>query len=302
MAPDTMDSKWDILAEIPDLTGKVAIVTGANASSPQGVGYHTAHQLTIKGAKVYDGAGNLEKSQDVIDRMLQATPSLASERLVPLAMNLNDFQQVQTMAREIVSGEERLDIVVNNATRSTRNFSIFWHELPGPFLFTTELMPLLRETAQVDPGVRIVNISSRVHLALPTGAQFSVLEDFNWDFGSDDDYQSNRLRYGYSKLAMVLFSKEIQRRADEDSTPILATSIPPGGVRTDGVTRYFGVGNSRLDDLLTPLDGALTPPFAAAHSLPGSEKERYGGAYLVPFGGVEMDISGRIYGILASKS
>lgn len=110
----------------------MAIVTGAKyidcsrwkgtiadhkSSSPQGIGYHIAHQLAIKGAKVYVGARNREKSQNAIDEMLQSTPSLVHERLVPLAMDLNDFQQVQSTARGILEREERLDILVNNATR-----------------------------------------------------------------------------------------------------------------------------------------------------------------------------------------
>ncbi|KAE8318590.1 hypothetical protein BDV41DRAFT_382167 [Aspergillus transmontanensis] len=302
-----MDNKWDIIAEIPDLTGKVAIVTGAKyidcsrwkgtiadhkSSSPQGIGYHIAHQLAIKGAKIYVGARNREKSQHAIDEMLQSTPSLNQERLVPLAMDLNNFQQVQSTAGGILERGERLDILVNNATRMAmplhkdqHGISIsFGTNFLGPYLFTTELLPLLKKTARLAPGVRIVNVSSRVHLALPTGVQFSSLDDFNRDFGSEDDHQSNRLRYGLSKLAMVLFSKEIQRRANEDGIPIVATSMHPGGVRTDGVTRYFGEGNDRLKDLLTPLDGALTPLFAAAHPLPFNERGRYGGAYLIPFG------------------
>ena len=110
----------------------MAIVTGAKyidcsrwkgtiadhkSSSPQGIGYHIAHQLAIKGAKVYVGARNREKSQNAIDEMLQSTPSLVHERLVPLAMDLNDFQQVQRTARGILEREERLDILVNNATQ-----------------------------------------------------------------------------------------------------------------------------------------------------------------------------------------
>ncbi|KAJ1717549.1 hypothetical protein NYO67_219 [Aspergillus flavus] len=266
-----MDNKWDIIAEIPDLTGKVAIVTGAN--SPQGIGYHIAHQLAIKGAKVYVGARNREKSQNAIDEMLQSTPSLVHERLVPLAMDLNDFQQVQRTARGILEREERLDILVNNAThmsmplhKDQHGISIsFGTNFLGPYLFTTELLPLLKMTARQAPGVRIVNVSSRVHLALPTGIQFSSLDDFNRDFGSEDDHQNNRLRYGLSKLAMVLFSKEIQRRANEEGIPMVATSMHPGGVRTDG---------------------ALTPLFAAAHPLPFIERGKYGGAYLVPFGDI----------------
>jgi NAD(P)-dependent dehydrogenase (short-subunit alcohol dehydrogenase family) len=92
-------------------------ITNRKGSSPQGIGYHIAHQLANKGAKLYVGARSMEKSQYAINHMLQATPSLVSQRLVPLAMDLNDFQQVLNTAKEILSREERLDVIVNNATR-----------------------------------------------------------------------------------------------------------------------------------------------------------------------------------------
>lgn len=119
-------------------------------------------------------------------------------------MDLDDFPQVQSPARVMLAKEERLDILVNNATRMSMPLHKDRHGIPisfgtnflGPFLFTTELLPLLKKTVRVAPGVRVVHISSRVHLALPSGVQSSSLDDFNRDFGSDDDHQSNRLRYG----------------------------------------------------------------------------------------------------------
>ena len=122
--------KWDITG-IPDLTGKVAIVTGAKLvnfhvvlivsaanrphSATSGIGFHVAQQLAIKGAKVYVGARNSEKAHDAIIEMIKAAPLIKHDHLVPLAMNLEDLKQVQSTAWELVAKAGRLDILVNKA-------------------------------------------------------------------------------------------------------------------------------------------------------------------------------------------
>ena len=123
--------KWDVTTGIPDLTGKVAIVTGAKLvtpctifiisaanhlhSSASGIGFHVAQQLAIKGAKVYVGARNSEKAHEAIAEMRKEAPSIKQEHLVPLVMDLGDLKQVQRVARGLVAKAGRLDILVNNA-------------------------------------------------------------------------------------------------------------------------------------------------------------------------------------------
>ncbi|KZP14456.1 short-chain dehydrogenase [Athelia psychrophila] len=287
---DIVGPKWDIQTGIPNLTGKVAIVTGANSSV--GIGYHVAHQLAIKGAKVYVGARNVQKAQAAIEEMRKDTPSIAEGNLVPLAMDLGDLKEVQTGASEFVAKEERLDILVNNAgllprplDKDKNGISVsFGTNHLAPFLFTNELLPLLKKTSVVSPGVRVVNLSSSTHSAPPTGIKLDSLAAFNQELGGTDDTQSNYTRYGLSKLANILFAKELQKLFDAEGIQAVAVSVNPGGVKTVGTINFVGENVALLEDARTPLEGALTPHFAATNPIVWVEKQKYGGAYLVPFG------------------
>ncbi|KZP30662.1 short-chain dehydrogenase [Athelia psychrophila] len=290
---DIVGPKWDIQTGIPNLTGKVAIVTGANSSV--GIGYHVAHQLAIKGAKVYVGARNVQKAQAAIEEMRKDTPSIAEGKLVPLAMDLGDLKEVLKIAREFVAKEERLDILVNNAgllprplDKDKNGISVsFGTNHLAPFLFTNELLPLLKQTSVISPGVRVVNLSSSTHSAPPTGIKLDSLAAFNQELGGTDDTQSNYIRYGLSKLANILFAKELQKLFDAEGIQAVAVSVNPGGVKTGevvGTINFVGENVALLEDARTPLEGALTPLFAATNPIVWVEKQKYGGAYLVPFG------------------
>ncbi|KAI1114779.1 short-chain dehydrogenase [Nemania sp. NC0429] len=287
--------KW-AYDELPSLEGKVAIVTGAN--SRDGVGYHVAFQLALKGARVYVGARSQEKADNAIKNMQEDSPSLSAAELKPLVMDLCDFRSVQRAARLVLDSEQRLDILVNNAavlplpgpmTLTADGISMpFATNHLGPFLFTIELLPLLTATAKLSPqsDVRIVNVGSTTHYDAPASARFASRDDFNNAFGSADDPMSAYLHYGYTKLATMLFTKELQRRFDADGTPVLVTSPHPGGVASDGAARYQGSRDTEaFRSALSPADGALTPLFAAAHPEPALERAKYAGAFLLPFGG-----------------
>lgn len=84
-------------------------------SSSDGIGYHIALQLALKGAKVYVGARDTQKAQAAIKEMQQDNTAILAGKLVPLAMDLGDLKQVRRVARGFVASEERLDILVNNA-------------------------------------------------------------------------------------------------------------------------------------------------------------------------------------------
>ncbi|KAI0909974.1 short-chain dehydrogenase [Ustulina deusta] len=285
--------KW-AYEELPSLAGKVAIVTGAN--SRDGVGYHTAHRLALAGARVYVGARSQEKADGAIKNMLEDSPSLDAASLRPLVMDLSDFHQVRRVARRFLEDEDRLDILVNNAallpgpvTFGSNGLSLsFATNYLGPFLFTTELVPLLTATAKQDPknDVRVVIVGSTAHYDVPAGTRFSSLDDFNTLFAKPEDPMSYYLHYGYTKLATILFAKELQRKFDADGVPVLVMSPNPGGVASDGTARYLG---GRDNDLfraaLSPADGALTILFAAAHPEPALDRAKYAGAFLLPFGG-----------------
>ncbi|KAF4429436.1 light induced alcohol dehydrogenase Bli-4 [Fusarium acutatum] len=274
--------------------GKVALVTGAN--TPDGVGYHIEHQLALKGAKVYIGARNLQKATKAIRLMLAESPQLKHESLVPFAVDMGNFKQVQFAARKVVAEEPRLDILVNNAAvlarpldKDSNGISVsFGINHLGPFLLTRELLPLLNKTQAEHPGVRIVNVASTAHYDVPTGAKFGSLEDFNTTYGSEDDPFANYLRYGYSKLASILHTKELQRRFDQEGVDILALSVHPGGVATNGAAGYLGGrDNDTFRSNLSPFEGAITPLFAAAHPEPAQQRDKYAGSFIMPFGGLK---------------
>ena len=308
--------KWNI-NELLSLAGKTAIVTGAN--SPDGIGYNVAYQLFLKGAKVFIGARSFEKALSAIESMKSSSPSSDSSLLKPLIMNLGDFKDVKRVAEKFVEEEERLDILVSNAGLLSRSkasdvdaYGIspsFGTNHLGTFLFTTTLLPLLVKTAKINPDVRIVTVSSTAHYDVPPTARFDSVAAFNESFEIAQDkavdgplatfgdaigteavgeMQANFIRYGYSKLANVLFAKELQRRLDAQGIPILSLSLHPGGVATNGAAGFLG---GRDNDLfrasMSPADGALTPLYAAAHPAPREQVERYKGGFLLPWGGLK---------------
>ncbi|KAI0190492.1 short-chain dehydrogenase [Xylaria flabelliformis] len=285
--------KW-AYEELPSLTGKVAIVTGAN--SRDGVGYHTAHRLALAGARVYVGARSQQKADGAIKNMLEDSPSLDAALLKPLVMDLSNFHEVQQVARRFLKDEDRLDILVNNAALlpgpvafDSNGLSLsFATNYLGPFLFTTELVPLLKATAKQDPknDVRVVIVGSTTHYDVPAGAKFNNLDDFNSLFAKPEDPMSYYLHYGYTKLATILFTKELQRKFNAEGVPILVMNPNPGGVASDGAARYLGGRDSDIfREALTPAEGALTILFTAAHPEPVLDRAKYAGAFVLPFGG-----------------
>lgn len=294
--------KWEI-SSLPSLHGKTAIVTGANSSDS--LGWHVAHQLALKGAKVFVGARSLEKAESGIKAMLtESSDTINPDNLIPLVMDLSDLKAVQKVSQEFIVKEERLDILVNNAAVLAIPYELdsngistsFATNHLGPFVFTTTLLPLLIKTAQINPDVRIINVSSTALFDVPSTAKFSSLEDFNETFPSDAGVKaSDYLRYGYSKLANHLFTLELQRHllapinsTSSASSSILVMSVHPGGVATAGSAKFLGSKEHELFKKgFSPLEGALTPLFAASHAEPREEVEKYRGAFLLPWGGVK---------------
>lgn len=183
-------------------------------SSRDGVGYHVASQLALKGARVYVGARSQEKADAAIKNMQEDNRSIDAALLKSLIMDLCDFQSVKRAARRVLESEKRLDILVNNAavlpgpvTLNANGISVsFTTNYLGPFLFTTELLPLLTATAKLSPenDVRVVNVGSTAHYDAPASARFGSLDDFNNAFGSPDDPMSAYLHYGYTKRQYLI--------------------------------------------------------------------------------------------------
>ncbi|KAA1474634.1 NAD-P-binding protein [Dentipellis sp. KUC8613] len=299
---------YDPNRDIPDLNGKVVIVTGANA----GIGAKTVEQLARHGAKVYLACRSEEKAAAAIADIERTSPALkGQERLVWLPLDLSSVHSAKKAAEEFLSKEDRLDILiaiwraydhgvspVNNAARLIEDYVIGKEGVElnvavnqfGHFVFTQTLLPLLKETAKrQDADVRIIAVSSSAYLH-PGTTKFGSLEDLNDPQappGKENTMQNKMLRYGTSKLMNVLFAAEIQRRLDAENASITVISLHPGAVSTESANAadlpwYVKIYIATL--AMTPLQGAMTSLFAATSSQVAAEREKYKGKYLEPYG------------------
>ncbi|GAA6019430.1 hypothetical protein JCM11491_004825 [Sporobolomyces phaffii] len=275
--------KWEADEDLPDLTGKVAIVTGGNA----GLGKITVQNLHAKGCKVYLAARSEEKGAEAI-REINAINPAKEANLVFLPFDMTDLDSIKRAANTVAEKEQRLDIVVNNAGVMAWPYKIvngvevqFWNHL-GHFALVHYLLPLLKKTAQNSgpTSVRIVNVASLGHTFAPGSIDFSSIDGVNKEYGS------TWKRYGLSKLSNVLFSVALQERLQGENIKVnschpgnVATTLTRGPQETYGfLARWLSVTERFF--LMTPKDGAKTQTYLAA-SREVDDKD-YRGRYFTP--------------------
>jgi NAD(P)-dependent dehydrogenase (short-subunit alcohol dehydrogenase family) len=207
-------------SDIPDQGGRVAVVTGANS----GIGFETARALAAKGARVILACRSAEKGLDAERRMRAAVPG-AAVRFLPL--DLGSLESIKRFSREVAAAESKIDILCNNAGvmvpplgRTDEGFELqFGTNHLGHFALTGRLLDLLRR----GEGARIVSVASLAHL-------WGRI-NFN-DLNSERGYNAT-LAYGQSKLANLLFIRELARRFRARGIPIVAAASHPGVTRTN---------------------------------------------------------------------
>jgi NAD(P)-dependent dehydrogenase (short-subunit alcohol dehydrogenase family) len=205
-------------ADIPDLSGRTALVTGANT----GLGLQTSRVLAARGAHVILACRNLDKAGHAAGQIAAATPE-ASTSVVRL--DLTSQSRVRSAAEEIRTRFPRVDLVINNAgvmdipyqrTGDGFELTLATNHL-GPFALTGLLLDRLAA------GARIVTVSSVAHL---TG-----VIDFD-DLQAERHYDREKA-YAQSKLANLLFTYELDRRLRAAGTGVIALACHPGVVYTD---------------------------------------------------------------------
>ncbi|KIM45672.1 hypothetical protein M413DRAFT_24821 [Hebeloma cylindrosporum] len=261
--------------DIPDLTGKVIIVTGANA----GVGKETAKALLTHNAKVYIAARSQGKAEEAIKELKEET----GKEGIFLKLDLSDLKSIKAAAEEFQSKEKELHVLFNNAgvmvppvdQLTADNYDLqFGTNVVGHFYFTKLLIPSLVAGAKssADGKARVVNTSSSASL-LTSGVDFNTLKDT-----PARKKRTTTTLYAQSKLGNVLFSNELQRRYGDQG--IVSTSLNPGNLKSDLQRHLSWMERTFINPILHPASyGALTQLWAGT----SAEGLNLGGKYLIPW-------------------
>ncbi len=261
--------KWTT-SDIPDLSGKRAIVTGANS----GLGLQTALELARHGARTTLACRNVERGRAALERIRAAAPD-ADVAVCPL--DLADLASVRAFARAYLDEHgDGLDILVNNAgimalpyaTTADGFEAQFGVNHLGHFALTGLLLPALLAR----PGARVVSVTSMVHWA------------GRIDFDDLDARRRYRrwAAYAQSKLADLVFAKELDRRA---RGRLVSVAAHPGYAATNLQQAGPRMTGDRLGEIVYGIGNRLFAQSAAAGAWPS--------LYAATAPGVE---GGRCYG------
>ncbi|KAJ3501076.1 hypothetical protein NLJ89_g9504 [Agrocybe chaxingu] len=268
------ESKFNV-NQIPDLSGKVVIVTGSNT----GIGKETAKVLLQHNAKVYVAARSKDKAIEAIEDLKKQT----GKEAIFLKLDLADLPSIKASAHEFLGKESKLDILFNNAgvmippvdLLTAQNYDLqFGTNVLGPFYFTKLLIPALLAGVKSSPDgtARIVNTSS--------SAAYSAS---NIDFNTLKDTPRRRKMsawtlYCQSKLGNVFVSNELARRYGTEG--IVSTSLNPGAIDTDLKRHISQIFISLTSWIMHPVSkGALTQLYAG--TMP--EGAELNGKFLIPW-------------------
>jgi NAD(P)-dependent dehydrogenase (short-subunit alcohol dehydrogenase family) len=274
---------------VPDLTGQLALVTGAS----DGVGFHIAARLARAGAEVVLPVRNDSKGRAAAQRIRDRIPGA---RLEVRALDLSSLASVAILSEELLGEERPIHILINNAgvmTPPTRQTTIDGFELQfatnhlGHFALTTQLLPLLKAGR--------ASVTSQVSVA---ANQNAVLWD---DLNAQKSYHAMR-SYSSSKIALGLFAMELHRRSTAGAWGIRSNLSHPGVSPTNLLAAQPSMGRttdtmevkiiralSRRGILLGTAQSAALPAVLAATSPEATGGRFYGPRGLGHLGGAPAE-------------
>ena len=238
-----------------DLTGRTMLVTGCNS----GIGLETIRALVGRGARIIAAARTLEKARAACNG-IRARGQTAGDFL-PVACDLAEPASIRACVSAVKAGAAPLDAIVCNAgimappeLRQAHGYELqFFTNHVGHFLLVTGLLDRLA------PAGRVVVVASNAHRRAPRGIEFDNLS-------GERDYSPLRM-YGQSKLANVLFARELARRLGDGRT---CNALHPGVIATNLMKDVPLAGRVALA-LATPLvlktaaEGAATSCYLATN-------------------------------------
>ncbi len=224
---------------IPDLAGKIIVITGANS----GIGFESAKEFARKGAEVIFACRNKNKAEAAIQKLLAEIPG---SLLTFIELNLANLQTVRRFTDSFMSRYDRLDILLNNAGIMMVPYGItedgFERQFGTNHLGHFALTGLLNEYLLQIQGSRVVNVSSNAH--------YSGSLDFDDLMYQDRNVYSPQRAYSISKLANLLFTYELQRRFENNPGDAIAAAAHPGISATGLADHFF---NNSMTWLIRPM-------------------------------------------------
>jgi NAD(P)-dependent dehydrogenase (short-subunit alcohol dehydrogenase family) len=229
---------------VGSMTGKLVVITGGNT----GLGLESGKRLAASGATVVLTSRSLKKGERAVQTIkdyVKEEKGIDIDNVYALPLDLCDLDNVKGFSKlfsecAAFKGIIHVDVLLNNAgVMAVPDMQItkdgfektFQTNHLGHFALTAQLVPLLNSD-----GARVVNVSSMAHLIASKGLDMSNLN-------GEKEY-GPWTSYGASKLENILFTNELQRRANEAGKKITSVSLHPGAVRTD-LARYI-VGDDQF--------------------------------------------------------
>mgnify|MGYP006290370913 FL=1 len=274
-----MKSKWT-MDRMPSQEGKTALVTGANS----GLGYYASLGLARKGARVVMACRNLEKGEKAREMITEAVPG---NRPALMELDLADLGSVQRFAEAFRSEYSHLDLLINNAglmaipyRKTADGFEMqFGVNHLGHFALTGLLWPLL----EAAPGSRVVNVSSSAHRMGEI-----AFEDLHWDSRKYRRWKA----YGMSKLANILFTREMTRRLNGSGNGVTVAAAHPGYAASNLLAKGSEMQGKRFGQRMAAVVNSIFAQSTEMGTLPilyaATEPDVENGAYYGPGGFARM--------------
>jgi NAD(P)-dependent dehydrogenase (short-subunit alcohol dehydrogenase family) len=211
--------KWTT-DNIPDLSGKVMIVTGGNS----GLGYESVKAFAEKGAEVIMASRNIEKGEKSKKEIGQT-----KGKVVVMQLDLMDFSSIKSFASAFKKKYNKLDVLLNNAGIMTTPYFLTKDGLEaqngtnhfGHFLLTGLLFDVIKKT----PKSRVVNVSSAAH-------KQGKMDFDNLLYENGKDYSPMK-SYGRSKLSNLLYTYELESLFESNKVDAIAVAAHPGVSQTN---------------------------------------------------------------------
>ena len=289
---------------------RTVVITGANA----GLGFQTALKLAHAGARIVMACRNLEKARKAQSDLLAQVPDAQT---VVLPLDVSEPASIREFGRQFSDQIGELDILINNAGMVggplTRNsvgseLQLVTNYL-GAFELTGTLLPLFHD----DAPARIVNVGSLAHRLAKLD-----LDDMNWEKSPYNEWKS----YARSKLAVLVFTMELNRRLQQRSSKIIALGAHPGFAATEvgknsaalnptnPIGKWF---NKRVESFIPPAAEAARPIIHAACSEDARGGDYYGPSGFLEIGGkpgrarvnpraTELDLGKRLWALSESMT